>query len=52
MSEIIWLSENNPVLVSEYQKIPLIEYYTILDHKIAQIKERNAEIKKQQQRQK
>lgn len=35
--EMIWLAEKNPVLVSEYQKIPLAEYYAILDKKIAEV---------------
>jgi len=39
------LAENDPVKVQEYLRIPLIEYYRMLDNKLEQmkrLKEQNA----------
>ncbi len=32
------LAENDPVKVEEFMRIPLVEYYGILDNKLEQIK--------------
>jgi len=43
--QIYLLAENDPVKVQEYLKIPLIEYYRMLDNKLEQmkrLKEQNA----------
>lgn len=38
--QMLWLAEGDPVRMQEYKKMPVVEYYQILDAKIAETKKK------------
>lgn len=41
---MLWLADGDPIMMDKFRRMPLVGYYTILDAKIAQVKEQMKDV--------